>query len=91
MFTNAQVIAESRALRAEIASLRAEVARLNAPTGAPAAPIASAPIVSALADPAPAKVALLCAGHGREGANVACAREFRKVESLAAHNAWAHR
>jgi hypothetical protein len=89
MFTNGQVHDEIARLRGEIATLRAEIRTLVAPASAPVAPVASAPIVVEAA-PAPAKVALLCVGHLAKS-TPACAREFGKVESLAAHNAWAHK
>jgi hypothetical protein len=78
-------------LIAEVRALRAEVSRLSTPTGAPVAIPAAQPVVTAepsIVEPtAKGATKLRCAG----GVSKACEREFGSVANLAAHNAWAHK
>lgn len=99
VFTNAQVIAQARDTDARLARVETALVALTtavaalagAPaTSAPATPVASAPIVPALAREATPKAVFTCVAHAAPS-TPACVREFGKAESLAAHNAWAHK
>lgn len=91
MYTNEQVATLLKGLTREVAGLRAELRAATGIVGTVEAASASAPVVIPARDEKAEKVVFTCKGHGVAGANVACAREFGKVESLNAHNAWAHK
>jgi hypothetical protein len=97
VFTNAQVIAQARDTDARLSRVEALLVAIAsslaaAPVSATATLVASAPIVAApaLAREATPKAVFTCIAHATP-TTPACVREFGKAESLAAHNAWAHK